>query len=1188
MKKEIVSLCVFFVVSFTGCNTGRIDLSPSVNDLVFNGLATSWDEGIPLGNAIIGALVWQKDSSLRMSLDHVGLWDLRPMVNRDSLPVRNFKWVQEQVAKKDYRPVQQMYDVPYDSSAFPTKIPGGALEFNMTGLGEVDTVRLLLNNGLCEVKWRSGARLQTFVHATENRGWFRFENVPDGFKPVLVPPEYQSLSGGVTNPVTGQDLRRLGYPQGEVITKDNTIVYRQPGSEGFYYEIAVSYQHTGRNMEGVWTIVPKPEKTETQTGNIAEFTEKALQQGFFQSCQTHCRWWKDYWKQSTVNIPDPVLAKQYYNEMYKFGAAARSYSPPVSLQAVWTADNGKLPPWKGDYHHDLNTQLSYWPCYAGNRLEEGLGYLNWLWETMTANKRYTSDYFEVEGLAVPGVATLKGEPMAGWIQYSFVVTVSAWLSQHFYLHWQYSRDRDFLETRAYPYVKEVAVFLDNISVRDEQQKRKLPISASPEIYNNSLQAWFHTTTNYDLGLIRFVYTAAIELSCELGLQDETAHWQAILDEWPDVDIDEQGALTFAKGFPYNESHRHFSNVMAFHPLGLIDWSNGERDQNIITATIKKLDEYGPDYWCGYSYSWLGNLKARALDGEGATEALRIFAEHFCLRNTFHANGDQTKQGYSKFTYRPFTLEGNMAFASGIHEMLMQSHTGTISLFPAIPASWENSSFENLRAAGAFLVSARMEDGKVTFVHILSEKGAVCHIKNPWEDSGVQLIRNGKPDRILTGEKLTFQTQPNEQIELHVKRLSPSGTGYGQIKITDVSSGTVYQTTLRDSAYLFDRAEYAVFIPEGITTLRGVFIHQHGCTMEGVGASTAYDIQYHAFAKKWGLAVISPDIFPKQGRSCHDWIDVETGTGDALIRLLSQMAIVSGHDELQTVPWLLWGHSGGGYWTLSMMKNYPERIIGVFAYSPAFDPQWEYPQTAYKIPLMIRHAGVDDFNAPGAACWQTALNTFARFRDNNGYVSLACNAGQNHNYSYVRHMAIPFYEAVLAQRLPDSPTGKLKDMNPSKTWLGDTAVYHVIPASTAKGNIRSMNWLPDSTVAMKWREYVITGAIADKTPPPAPYDLQVSLVNDTLAVITWKADADIESGIRYFNIRVKDGQTLRFPVSGDYQGFDTNGDNTIPVTLPELTCEITRPAHVKGSQAVFISTVNHAGLESLFSGISFLW
>ena len=106
-----------------------------------------------------------------------------------------------------------------------------------------------------------------------------------------------------------------------------------------------------------------------------------------------------------------------------------------------------------------------------------------------------------------------------------------------------------------------------------------------------------------------------------------------------------------------------------------------------------MDEIGPDWWCGYSYSWFANMKARALDGEGAAEALRTFAQCFCLSNSFHANGDQTNSGKSRFTYRPFTLEGNMAFAAGVQEMLLQDHTGRINLCPAVPADWKDISFD---------------------------------------------------------------------------------------------------------------------------------------------------------------------------------------------------------------------------------------------------------------------------------------------------------------------------------------------------------------------------------------------------------------------------------------------------------------------------------------------------------------
>jgi hypothetical protein len=668
-----------------------------------------------------------------MSLDHVGLWDLRSKPNVKVMSQYNFKWVEQQVLKRDYKPVQDQYDKPYGQVPYPTKIPGGALEFESLSPENVSDVRLFLNNAVCEVKWQNGTRLQTFVHASENSGWFRFENAPENVTPKLVPPDY----GGQKNEKVSSSqhanaaLKSLGYEQGTLVRHENAIVYHQDGAAGFSYEIAVVWQRNGNLLEGVWTISPKNGK-ESNVTNALEHAKKAASQGFEKSLESHNQWWKNYWAKSSVTIPDSTLAKQYYNEMYKFGSAARSYSPPISLQAVWTADNGSLPPWAGDYHHDLNTQLSYWICYAGNRLEEGSGYLNWLWDIIPECQKFTREYFSADGLNVGGVTTIKGEPMGGWIQYSMSSTTSAWLAQHFYLHWQYSRDKEFLEKRAYPYLREVAVFLDEISVRDENNKRKLPISSSPEIYDNSLKAWFLTTTNYDLALIRFVYTAAEDCARELGRSDEADRWHTILSEWTDFDLDEDGALTFAKDFPYNESHRHFSNQMAIHPLGLIDRSNGEADRQIIDATIRKLDDMGPAWWCGYSYSWLGNIKARNMDGEGAAEALKIFAEHFCLPNTFHANGDQTRQGYSRFTYRPFTLEGNFAFAAGVHEMLIQSHTGAVRLFPAIPASWKDVSFERLRTRGAFLVSAQRKDGKVSSITVESEKGGILRLEKPCE------------------------------------------------------------------------------------------------------------------------------------------------------------------------------------------------------------------------------------------------------------------------------------------------------------------------------------------------------------------------------------------------------------------------------------------------------------------------
>lgn len=758
MRKNLLGIFLCALPGWLAAQTS-LPVQAGPYDLVFPDLARSWDEGMPLGNATLGSLVWQKDSALRLSLDRVDLWDLRPMENLQRKEF-SYDWIYQQVMKKDYKPVQQLFDVPYDQEPAPSKIPGAALEFPLEQAGAVKSVHLFLQNALCEVQFQSGMRFQTFVHASRPVGWFIVENAPASFVPVLVPPVYkQAGAAGGGGPVDGLSLTRLGYKQGQVQKGIRRYSYHQQGWGGFYYDVAVAWKWQGRRLIGAWSISSSLVKEKA-----GQLVQQALQEAVSTAYASHQSWWQRFWSRSAIQVPDPVLEKQYYNEIYKLGCVARSDSYPISLQAVWTADNGKLPPWKGDYHNDLNTQLSYWPVYAGNYLSEGMGYLNTLFRQQPVNEKYTKRFFGKEGLAVPGVCTLTGEPMGGWIQYSLSPTVSSWLAQHFYLQWKFSADRHFLQSMGYPYLRQVATFLENITVLRDGV-RTLRISSSPEIYDNSLRAWFHTLTNYDLSLMEFAWRAASEMADSLKRGTEAAHWESLWKQLPSFDLDSGGALSFAHGFPYNVSHRHFSNLMAIHPLGLIDWSQGAQAQSIIRASLHRLDSIGPANWCGYSYAWEGNLKARARDGEGAEKALRIFAECFCLRNTFHANGDQSGTGKSNFTYRPFTLEGNFAFAAGMQEMLLQSQTGIIDIFPAVPDDWKEISFKTLRARGAFLVSAYREKGHTTRVTILAEKGGLLRLHNPFAGTAFKIT--GAAFREKEGI-LYIPTRPGQEITLHAE------------------------------------------------------------------------------------------------------------------------------------------------------------------------------------------------------------------------------------------------------------------------------------------------------------------------------------------------------------------------------------------------------------------------------------
>jgi alpha-L-fucosidase 2 len=727
------------------------------HDLKFNALPTRWDEALPLGNGIAGVLVWQKEGKLRLSIDRADLWDLRPTADLDQL---TFAKVAGHVKAGTYAEVQRLGDLPYERDPAPTKIPGAAIEFDVRSLGEVSSSRLHIREGVAEARWKSGIAFTTFVHPTLPVGWFRMTR--NSAAPMLQPPRYADAENkGDGNSVEGQGLARLGYPQGTVTSAPNQIQYVQPGWNGFEYQVTVKWQLADGHLEGVWAITSNYATTNTQTSSA--LAADALSRGFMADLNLSKSWWANFWSKSSLTLPDSLLERQWYLEQYKFGCVARPDGPPITLQAIWTADNGNLPPWKGDIHNDLNLQLSYWPSYSGNHLSEAAGMVNWLHRSRPEFERWTKNYFGADGLNAPGVCTLDGKAMGGWIQYSLSPTTAGWLGQHFYLHWRYSMDRRFLEEKAYPWVRDFARFIQRIAVTEGNGLRKLPLSSSPEFHDNSVNAWFGQTTNYDLAIIRWTFEKAEEMASHLRLTDEAAQWHRELALWPPLAQGEDGALLLAPGQPYPESHRHFSHLLGIHPLGLFDY-DAPSGKQVMDASINSLLEKGTKAWVGYSFAWLGNIYARMKKGDEAVQALRTFASCFCLSNSFHANGDQCGGKNSSYTYRPFTLEGNFAFAAGVQELLLQSQGGVIRLFPAVPASWKEVRFEGLRAEGAFVISAKREAGQLTEVAIRSEKGGELVIENiPTEWLRGVHAYSKKDNRII------LNTRPGQEIRLSASK-----------------------------------------------------------------------------------------------------------------------------------------------------------------------------------------------------------------------------------------------------------------------------------------------------------------------------------------------------------------------------------------------------------------------------------
>ncbi len=709
MKKYL-----FIFWGFLLTNLSVLSQPSNTCNFISTTLPTRWDEAFPMGNGRIGLLVYEKNNKLRFSLDRADLWDERSTLK---LEKNNFQWVIGQVQKKEYDTVQHWGDDPYEAFSFPTKLPAAAIEFSTEAFGKPLKAALNIKTGICTIEWPNGIRFQTFVHTEHDYGVFSFEGVSKDFIPELDAPKYRAVKQLQGNSVSGQGLEQLGYEQGKITHQKNEIQYLQQTAQGHSYLVTIRWQFANGRLNGYWSIAKDPgSANQNKTITVADT-----------ALVSHLKSWGSYWKASSIHIPDTTIEKQYYRELYKLKCVAAKNAPAITLQAIWTADNGNLPPWKGDFHNDLNTQLSYWPAYTANHLSEAATFTDWLWQISDVNKKYTKQYFGVNGLNVPGVATLHGDAMGGWIQYSLSPTVAAWLSQHFYWQWKYSMDKNFLSKRAYPYLHEVALFLEKITIL-KNGKRVLPISASPEIFNNSLQAWFLQTTNYDLSLIHYAFTIAAEAANTLNKKQEADHWLKMANQLPALDTDETG-LTIAPGFPNQSSHRHHSNLMAIYPLGLLDIDK-PNDKPIIQNSLRHMEKLGTRQWCGYSFSWAACLYARAHEGEKAKKMLSIFANNFCSVNSFHLNGDQKGGEHSNFTYRPFTLEGNFAFAQGLHEMLLQQKEGVIEVFPAIPSAWRTASFQKLRTEGAILVTAVRESGETKSITLAAENTGVVKVKLP--------------------------------------------------------------------------------------------------------------------------------------------------------------------------------------------------------------------------------------------------------------------------------------------------------------------------------------------------------------------------------------------------------------------------------------------------------------------------
>lgn len=727
-------------------------------DMQFKGPVTRWDEAIPLGNGFMGCLVWGDGFPLRISIDRGDLWDKRVA---PEILASDYKYEEliKLVEEGNQEAILKRFDRFYTKPA-PTKITAGALELDF-GLACTEmTSRLHLSSASCDMEMVFGgknSRIRTYLHATGFLGYISVSGNAGKPRLVLKDAGLRSLSLKVEK---SKSIKALGYPDAAYYEEGCLSWFQQKMYDTFEYALITGKRTAeDESMEIVYTVAFSVDG-QSWLEEAKKKVRAALDKGFDKAFKEHEAWWRNYWEKSAVRICEKEFERVWYINNYLFGSCSRKGFPAMPLQGVWTADDGCLPPWKGDYHHDLNTQMSYWHYMKANHLEEGESFIDHLWSLVPEARRFAREFFDAQGICLPSVMSIDGKSLGGWPMYSTNLVNQIWLCQAFDHYWQYTGDVDFLKNKAYPYFRETAECILRWLKPGDDGKLVLPLSSSPELHDNTLGAWLTANSNNDLSLMIYLFKTLLDMS-EVLENGEKAFWENKLGLMPELALNSNNVLMISPEEELKESHRHFSHAMAIYPLKLFDYHEAEGNaRKIIDATIADFELLGTGLWAGSSFTWMADLYAVQGNGEGAAYQIKLFWENFCSQNGFCLNGDFKKRGLSTYHIRPFTLEGNMCAADAIQEMLLQDN-GIIKVFPAIPEEWRKNGvrFYTLRGRNGVLVSSSIKNGTIEFITLKAGKKGAYKVQNTFDSSHICL--NSQMIEVDIGECIDINLDEDE-------------------------------------------------------------------------------------------------------------------------------------------------------------------------------------------------------------------------------------------------------------------------------------------------------------------------------------------------------------------------------------------------------------------------------------------